>query len=496
MSKANQQGAGSWAAALRIYSRPQVLAMLFLGFAAGLPLLLVFSTLTAWLRDFDISKTAIGFFAWVGITYSIKFVWAPVIDRLPIPGITTAFGKRRGWMLLAQFGIALGLAAMAYMGPEANLAFFALLAVGVAFASATQDIAIDAYRVEAVIEEWQGAMAAMYVFGYRLALLVAGAGALYLAEYQSWEAAYVVMALLMAIGLITVLLIQEPDHQVSADTWAREQRVIDFLAKNNGAASRLQRLQAWFIGAVICPFADFFERNGLRMAVIILLFVAVYRISDITMGIMANPFYLDLGYSKADIASIGKVFGFIMTIIGAALGGLLVVRYGIMRPLLAGAIMVAATNLLFAWMAHTDPYSVSFLQHLAVPISWVMNLFGSSEAFTPPQAMLALVISADNLSGGLAVSAFIAYLSSLVNRTYTATQYALFSSLMTLPAKFLSGFSGWVVDSTNFTTFFLIASALGLPAILLVIYLIRQPSLQPSNADGNSKEAEISQGNS
>ncbi len=434
----------NWRELLSIYRHPRVLGMICLGFSAGLPFLLVFSTLSAWLRDIGIARTTIGFFSWVGITYSIKFFWAPVVDRLPLPGLTTRLGKRRGWMLAAQCTIALGLAGMALTNPHnelAQLTFFALL---VAFGSATQDITVDAYRIEAVKQSLQGAMAATYVFGYRVALLVAGAGAFYMAEAWSWPAAYLVMAALMGVGICTTLIIREPVHVTDARTRELEEqleRSIGVVEKR----TRLARFIAWFSDAVASPFVEFFQRNG-AMAVIILLLVGTYKISDITMGVMANPFYLDLGFSKTEIANITKVFGFFMTIAGAALGGLLVLRYGMLRPLLVGAILIMTTNLLFVWLAVGEPGLVS----------------------------LAIVISADNLGGGFATSAFIAYLSSLTNTAYTATQYALFSSLMTLPAKFIGGFSGWVVDTTDYATFFLYAGLLGLPAILLVLYLLRQ----------------------
>ena len=234
----------------------------------------------------------------------------------------------------------------------------------------------------------------------------------------------------------------------------QEQRVIDYLERNAHLPHQQRMFMAWFIGAVICPFTDFFKRNGVWMALLILLFVGVYRISDITMGVMANPFYLDHGYSKTEIASIGKVFGFFMTIFGSALGGLFVARYGIMKPLLAGAVMVAATNLLFAYLAT-----------IGADIEW-----------------LAIVISADNLSGGFAVSAFVAYLSSLTNTAYTATQYALFSSLMTLPAKVIGGFSGIVVVDYGYEWFFVYASMLGLPAILLVMLLMHRMNADKLNS--------------
>jgi PAT family beta-lactamase induction signal transducer AmpG len=432
----------SWKEAFLVYTRPRVFAMLFLGFSAGLPFLLVFSTLSAWLTEADIDRATIGFFSWVGITYSIKVIWAPVIDRLPFPLLTKHFGKRRGWMLAGQTGIAIGLMGMAVTDPRADLVGIALLALLVAFSSATQDVALDAYRIEAVDKEYQGAMSAMYILGYRVALLVAGAGAFYIAEYTDWSITYLVMAACVSVGMVTVLLVQEPEHVVSEVTRQREQAVADRLAHLTHAPNGVQRLQAWFGYAVVSPFVDFFSRYG-KYALLILLLVGVYRISDITMGVMANPFYLDLGFSKPDIANIAKFFGFFMTIFGAALGGVLVVRFGVFRPLVIGAILVAVTNLLFA--------------HLAT--------------LGPDKLWLAIVISADNFSGGLATSAFIAYLSSLTSGNYTATQYALFSSFMTLPAKLLGGFSGIVVEAQGYVFFFSYAAALGIPAILLALFV-------------------------
>lgn len=425
-----------WGEALRVYLKPQVVTMLFLGFAAGLPLLLVFSTLTAWLRDMEISRSAIGFFGWVGITYSIKVLWAPVVDRIAIPGLTLVLGQRRSWMLLGQLGIVAGLVAMATVDPKSSLTGVALCALLVAFSSSTQDIAIDAFRIESAVDEYQGAMSANYIFGYRLAMLIAGAGALYVADWWNWAVAYLSMAALMSIGMVTVLLVREPEHRTHPVTVEMEEELNRSLGTDS--LSRLSRVRAWFIGAVVAPFVEFFKRNG-RWALVILAFIGLFRLSDITMGIMANPFYLDLGFSKTDIANIGKVFGFFMTIAGSFIGGLLVVRYGIFRPLLAGAVMVALTNLLFAKLATIGP-----------DLSW-----------------LALVISADNLSGGFANAAFIAYLSSLTNRAYTATQYALFSSLMTLPGKFFSGFSGVIVDVSSYQLFFIYAALMGIPAIVL-----------------------------
>ncbi len=413
--------------------------MIFLGFSAGLPFLLVFSTLSAWLRDEGVERSVIGFFSWIGITYSIKVFWAPVIDRLSLPFLTKFLGKRRGWMLLAQLGIVVGLIGMGSSDSHSQLQQIALFAVWVAFCSATQDVVIDAYRIESVSPEYQGAMAATYVLGYRIALLVAGAGAFYIADYASWQMAYFIMAIAMSVGLITTLCLKEPEHKYFDER----------LDKNVAVKHRnvWRRLATSFVDAVLNPFVEFFARNG-KLGLLILMLIAVYKMSDITMGVMANPFYLDLGFNKKDIADISKVFGFFMTIAGAAMGGVLVVRYGIMRPLLLGAVMVATTNLLFAVLAVSEP-----------------NLL-----------LLAVVISADNLSGGIATSVFIAYLSSLTSTAYTATQYALFSSLMTLPAQLLGGFSGIVVDRYGYTVFFIYASTVGLPAIVLVLLLMRYQS--------------------
>jgi len=436
----------SWRESLLVYTRPRVIGILFLGFSAGLPFLLVFSTLSAWLNDANVSKATIGFFSWIGITYSIKVVWAPVIDRVPLPFLTRYLGKRRSWMLIAQLGIALGLLGMASIDPAQDLQTIALFGLLVAFSSATQDVALDAYRIEAMDKEYQGAMSAMYIFGYRLALLVAGAGAFYIAEFASWSMAYMAMAVLMIVGMLTVLTIKEPEHVVSESTKALETNTLEIL-DGSSSDSTWHQIKVWFGSAVVSPFVDFIKRYG-KFAILILIFIGIYRISDITMGVMANPFYLDMGYSKIEIANIGKIFGFFMTIFGAATGGVLVVRYGIHRPLVLGAVLVAVTNLLFAYLATLDPDLV-----------W-----------------LGIVISADNFSGGLAGSAFIAYLSSLTNSAYTATQYALFSSIMTLPAKILGGFSGVIVEGYGYEWFFSYAAVLGIPAILVALYLTLSPS--------------------
>ncbi|PPD19347.1 MAG: AmpG family muropeptide MFS transporter [Methylomonas sp.] len=418
--------------------------MFFLGFSAGLPFILVSSTLSAWLADEGVSLSVIGYFSLVGVAYSVKVLWAPVVDRLPLPVLTRFLGKRRSWMLASQAGIVAGLWLMSRAATAMPLETLALCAVVVALCSATQDIVIDAYRIESGVLRIQGAMAAMYVFGYRVALLVAGAGALYLAEYVDWATAYQVMACLMLVGISATLLLNEAKLAPPTHAQAIENRLAHVLG--------LARPSVWwraitknFVDAVVAPFVEFFQRSG-RHGLLILALIGLYKMSDIAMGVMANPFYLHLGFSKTQIADVTKVFGFFMTVIGTSLGGVLVVRYGVMRPLLMGAILLALTNLLFAVLA------------------WV----------EPDVYLLAGVVSADNLCGGVAAAVFIAYLSGLTNTAYTATQYALFSSLMTLPAKLIGGLSGDIVARVGYDGFFIYAAATGLPAIVLVMIVMRQ----------------------
>ena len=440
-----------WTAAFAAYGQPSVRSMLFLGFSAGLPFLLVFSTLSAWLTQAGIARSTIGLLSWVGLAYSIKFFWAPVVDRLPIPGLTRWLGRRRSWMLLAQTGLIAGLCLIAMGDPAANLSVIVWAALLVAFSSATQDIAIDAWRIEAAEIEFQGAMAAAYQLGYRIALLAAGAGALVMASRFDWSVAYLAMAALVGIGVLTTLLISEPAAQLDRSVLANEARVSAFLDRRAHWPGPLRSAGAWLTGAVVCPFLDFFSRNGLRTALLMLAFIGAFRLPDITMGVMANPFYLDMGYTLEQIAAVAKVYGVIMTIAGAALGGLAVFRLGLFASLMIGGVLAMLTNLSFTALALLPE---------------------------PGIGGLTMVISAENLASGFAGSAFIAYLSSLTNTMYTATQYALFSSLFTLPGKLLAGGSGFVVEAAGYPVFFAYTAALGLPALLLIMGLRRRAATQ------------------
>lgn len=437
-----------WREAARVYADARVRGLLFLGFSAGLPFLLVFTTLSAWLAQAGVSRATIGYFSWVGLTYSLKLFWSPVVDRLPLPLLTAWLGRRRSWMLLAQCGIATGLALMAFNDPAQNLERTALLAVLVAFSSATQDIALDAYRIECAPSEQQGALAAAYQLGYRIALIVAGAGALLIAAEHGWTLSYLCMALLAGVGILTVLLMNEQQRGISDFAHAQEQRVLDFLQRSRHWPAALRKLAAWLIGALLCPFLDFFSRNGWRKAALILLFIGVYRMHEYAMGVMANPFYLDKGYTLTQIAAMSKVYGIIMTMLGVVIAGSLVAALGIARTLFVGVAVIACGNLFFSWLARLP---------------------------APELLHLGIAISVDNIGIGIAGTAFVAFLSGLTNSAYTATQYALFGSLFPLPGKLLAGFSGRIVDAWGYADFFLYTAALTLPALLLSAYLIRHP---------------------
>ena len=412
---------------LRVYAEPEALRMLFFGFSSGLPLLLVIGTLGFRLREAGVELSTIGFFSWVGLIYGFKWVWAPFVDRMPVPGLTRLLGRRRAWLLVAQVAIALGLAGLAAVDPQKSLAAFAALALATAFASATQDIALDAYRIESAGEERQAAYAAMYQTGYRLGMIWAGAGALAIAawaahgasgyDHAAWCASYGVMAASAAVGVAATLLSPEPKAAEAAP-----------------------------LGDAICaPVTDFFGRFGWA-ALLVLALIATYRISDVVMGVMANPFYQDLGFTKAQVAAVSKVFGVVMTLLGAFAGGAATMRWGVLPVLLVGAALSSLTNLLFSALALAGP----------------------------DMTLLVAAVSADNLAAGLASAAFVAYLSGLTSSGHSATQYALFSSLMLLLPKFLAGFSGLAVEALGYPAFFVATAAIGLPVIALVALVMRR----------------------
>ncbi len=448
-----QRGLRAWLAASRVYREPAVLRMFFFGFSAGLPLLLVFGTLSFWLREAGIDRTTIGFVSWVALAYAFKWAWAPLVDSAPLPWLTRKLGRRRSWLLAAQCVVAVGIVGMALTDPARDLHLLVWLALLTAFASATQDIALDAYRIESAAVEKQAALAAAYQTGYRIAMIWAGAGALALAarfdsgtssySFSAWSMAYLIMAASMAVGALTTLLSPEPEQRVTAATLARAQESADRIAAHTGS-KKVARLLAWLHGAVISPFADFVRRYRWH-ALLLLALISTYRISDIVMGVMSNPFYKDMGFSKDEVAAVSKIYGVVMTLAGAFIGGVISMRIGVMKTLFLGACLAPLSNLVFAYLA-TQGHDLT---------------------------LLILAISADNLSAGIASSAFIAYLSGLTNVAYSATQYALFSSMMLLLPKYLAGFSGLAVDTFGYVHFFIGTTLLGLPVLALVAFAAR-----------------------
>ena len=495
--------------------QPRVAALLFLGFSSGLPLLLIFATLSLWLREAGVERGAVTYFSWAALGYSFKFVWAPLIDKLPLPILAGRLGQRRGWLLAAQLAVIGSIAAMAYCDPGTarGLTLMAFAAVALGFSSATQDIVIDAYRIEAADDSMQAMLAAAYVAGYRGGMLVAGAVALYLAAgygstadnyvYAAWKWTYLWMAGAMLVGVATTLVIREPVRRQASSyfhgapdyarflllfalvagtfvatfvaLWDWVDTAAAWLSGTTGLNGTLAAffLQALRLGAAVglalavarlcvtsgvvrrtmvrdtyvAPVLDFFARYG-RAALPILLLVGLYRISDIVLGVIANVFYADMGYSKETIATATKVFGIWMTILGGFLGGWLALRYGVMKVLMLGAVLTVATNLLFILLAQSPD----------------------------DMPLLYVVIGADNLTGGVASAAFVAYLSSLTSLSFTAVQYAIFSSLMTLFPKLLGGYSGTAVEAFGYSNFFLGAAAIGVPVFLLVALAARYES--------------------
>jgi len=443
---ARTPGTASGADAWRQYLQPRVLGMLLLGFSSGLPFYPLFQTLSAWLRQAGIQRSTIGMMAWVGLAYSIKFLWSPLIDRARVPYVHRVFGQRRGWMLLAQAGIAFGLFRLSLSDPAAGVRPIALWALFVAVCAATQDIAIDAWRIESAAVQQQGAMAAAYQIGYRLALLVGSTGAFFMAQRVGWRFSYSVLAALVGIGVLTTLAISEPAASAGASTLEREARVVDWLEQRAHWPDALRAAGSWFIGGVICPFVDFFARYPAAVGALILAFMCVYRLTEFAMGSMANSFYIDHGYTLVQIGTVVKFCGLPASLLGVVLGGALVARFGLARALLAGSLLIVLSNLGFSMLAsHQAP-----------------TLLG-----------LGAINGLDNIAQGVHGTALIAFLSSLTSPRYTATQYALFSSLYALLGKILEGYSGRVVDAIGYTDFFLYTASLSIPGLVLLFVLQR-----------------------
>ena len=508
----------TWREAFAGFKNPRVIGMLFLGFSAGIPILLIFSTMSVWLREAGVDRATIGFFSWAALGYAFKFIWAPLIDRVIIPYLTNALGRRRSWLIASQTSIALSLILIGTTDPSESLELMATFAIFLGFSSATQDIVIDAYRIEAVNVNVQGLMSSSYIAGYRLGMLVAGAGALELVSFfeasqgysfAAWSRTYFVMACLMIVGIITTICIKEPKfkHPIGSEGLeARDQfrflmcfmlSVAAFIFAFIMTSDYVEEIKEYlmtqhmmeeimcgfmveairfcfaaliggFVGHILIsmqiapkklfkssyigPILDFFQRYG-KYGLWILVLIGSYRISDIVMGVIANVFYFDMGFDKQVIGRITKGFGLTMTILGGFLGGLLIIRYGVMKTLFLGAFLAAMSNVFFIALARLGD-----------------NI-----------EMLSIVIAMDNLSAGVAAAAFVAYLSSLTNRAFTASQYAIFSSLMLLFPKLLAGYSGVFVESLGYEGFFFLTALLGLPVLILVVLIAK---FSPENRIG------------
>jgi PAT family beta-lactamase induction signal transducer AmpG len=425
-----------WAGALAVYRQPRLIAVLLMGFSSGLPLALTFGTLSYWLAELGVSLTAIGLFGLVRASYSLKFLWSPLIDRLPIPLVTARLGRRRGWLLTIQVLLALAILALGATDPKIDPAMTAFAAVVVAFLSASQDIVIDAYRIELLRPEEQGAGAAATQWGYRFGMLASGAGALYAASFGGWRFAYAVMAGLMLVGMATVWFTPEPGSSAPPETLL-----------GAGAATRAR---AWLQRAVVAPFADMVARLGAAQLAVIVLFIVLFKFGDALAASMANPLYVTLGFTKVEVATVAKVYGVVAVLAGVAAGGVLVARIGVFAALLACGGAQALSNLMYAvqvWEGHDV-------------------------------AMLAVTIGAENLTGGMASAAFVAYLSDLCNREFTATQYALLSSLATVGLNVLAASGGYLAQTLGWVPFFVVSTLACLPSLLILVWLMNRSAVR------------------
>ena len=471
---------------------PKSLRMLFLGFAAGLPILLIFSTLSVWLFKAGVNRATITLFSWVGFAYSFKFIWTPIVDNLKLP-VLGKLGHRRSWLLLSQLMIILSLIFISFTDPKTSLICTAIAAIFIAFSSATQDIVLDAFRIESASKNLQGALSSMYLTGYRIAMIVAGAGSLWIASFlgteiynqKVWQQVYQIMALLMLFGVLTVFYSSEPKikRNIEKNSNQKIKFFIAFLVSLAGfilcylyfkdlfdSKDPIINFLNEFIKIIFCflifaliifflikikflnkesaknayakPVLDFLNRHGSK-ATSILLLIGLYRISDVVLGVMANVFYIEKGFSIAEIATYSKFFGTIATIVGGVIGGLASVHLGVMRSLFIGALISALSNILFAWLA----------------------------LVTADVKILAFVITADNVASGFAGATFIVYLSALTSIKFTATQYALFSSTMLFLPKLIAGYAGGFVNLFGYPTFFIFTAIIGVPVLLLIMWI-------------------------
>jgi PAT family beta-lactamase induction signal transducer AmpG len=414
-----------WAESLKIYGKPIMLSMLILGFASGLPLMMVFQKLSFWLRAEGIDRTTIGFIYWVTIAYTIKWMWSPAVDRVSIPFLTNRLGRRRGWMIAAIAGTMIGLLVIGFSNPSEALWVTLAGAMILAYSGATLDISIDAWRIESAENENQANMAAAYVMGYRGAIMFAGFG-LAIAEWTSWQVSFSAMSLTMGATAVLILFMKEPERDPSA------------IIPPMPFGKRM-------VTMIVEPIKQFAVRLGPWIVPVFLL-ITIYRMSDFTMGIMASPLYADIGYGGDIIGGIQSGPGILATIAGGFMGGLIAYRFGVLPAMVVGGFITLTTNGAYAWLAQTG---------------------------VPDDAWRAAVaIVGDNIAGGFVGTVFIAYLSSLTDPANAATQYAVLSSIYAFVNKLLAGFSGMLADAVGYVNFFLITASYAIPATLLVVVIM------------------------
>ncbi|HXV73720.1 MAG TPA: AmpG family muropeptide MFS transporter [Sphingomonadales bacterium] len=405
-----------------VYFQPKILAVLALGFSGGLPLALSASTLFVWMREVGVDLTTIGIFAAAGTPYTVKFLWSPLVDQMRLPVLTRLFGRRRSWLIFSQALLILAIIALGFSHPSVNPWMTAFLAFMVAFLSATQDIVIDAFRIEKLEPDEQAAGAATYVWGYRIGMLVSGFAPLYLASYFSWGFAYAAMAALVLVGTAAALLSAEPK------------------ADGDQQEGETETFPEWIQRAVIDPFVDFLKRKGW---VVILLFITLFKLGDALVGTMTNPFLVDIGFSLTEIANVAKLFGFWATMIGLGLGGLLLAKVSLFKALIISFIVQMGSTIMFVVQAHVG-YNLE---------------------------LLAATIAAENVASGMGTAVFVAFLSILCNVRYTATQYALFSSLFAISRTWLSTGSGALAEQFGWAPFFVLTIAAAIPGIILLFVM-------------------------
>lgn len=433
-----------WYRDLQAYLDRRMLVILLLGFSSGLPFALSFSTLSVWLREVGVSRTEIGLFALVNSPYSWKFLWAPLLDRVPVPWLTRTLGQRRSWAVITQLCLGVAIIWLGSLDPSTELAMMAIAALAVTFFAASQDIVVDAYRIEILGDHEQGPGSAMIQYGYRIGMLSTGAGALFLSEWLEWSQVYLAAAATLGVGLVTILVVREPAEQPR---------------KVENAPSADQPSRPWLREVLVEPFADFARRPAW---VVIMIFVLLYRFPDSFVAAMSNVFYIDLGFSNAEIATVSKTFGLVATLIGVFIGGLIVVRLGTMRGLLVCGIVQVFSNLMYVAMA--------FAGH--------------------DVGVFAATIAIENVSGGMGSAAFVAYLSGLCSPGFAGAQYALLSALGTSGRNLFSSFTGFLADRVEWATFFLVSTAVGLPALLLLLWIDRSGTDVGGRGTGSGESGE------